>query len=122
MNAPWVKSAIGVKPVNSHYKSLATMNRQELIDAIAAQTQSSKVATARFVDTFTATVQETVLNGEKVKLAGFGTFERISAAARLGRNPKTGQQYPIEASARPRFIPSEVFKDKARASTDAGVA
>jgi len=76
------------------------MNRQELIDSIAAQTASSKTATARFVDSFTATVQETVLLGDKVKLAGFGTFERFVARARVGRNPKTGQEYRIEAARR----------------------
>lgn len=93
---------------------LLNMNRQELINTIAAQTESSKIATARFVDSFTATVQETVLLGEKVKLAGFGTFERFVASARVGRNPKTGQEYRIEAATLPRFIPSELFKDRTR--------
>ena len=94
------------------------MNRQELIDSIAAQTESSKVATARFVDSFTATVQDAVLQGEKVKLAGFGTFEKVAARARVGRNPKTGQEYTIEATTLPRFTPSEIFKDKTRSRKD----
>jgi len=113
----WSAVCARPKPKNSAPSSLK-MNRQELIDSIAAQTESSKTATARFVDSFTSTVQETVLQGGKVKLAGFGTFERVAASARVGRNPKTGQEYRIEATTLPRFVPSEVFKDKTRSSTD----
>jgi len=94
------------------------MNRQELIESIAAKTEASKKDTARFVDSFTATVQDAVLQGQKVKLAGFGTFEKVAARARVGRNPRTGQEYTIEATTIPKFTPSEIFKDKARASKD----
>lgn len=86
------------------------MNRQELIDAIAEDTEASKAATTRFLDAFIDRVQKTVAAGDKVKLTGFGTFEKAEVAARTGRNPKTGEAIPIPRSQRPKFTPGALFK------------
>ncbi len=87
------------------------MNRQELIDAIAAETEASKAATGRFLDSLLSIVQKEVCEGRSVKLAGFGTFGRASVAAREGRNPKTGQQIKIPARHKARFTPGSAFKE-----------
>jgi nucleoid DNA-binding protein len=88
------------------------MNRQELIDAISSDAKISKISADRMLDSFIRRVQESIAKGEKVKLAGFGTFELTKAAARLGRNPKTGETIQIAPRARPRFIPSLSFKGR----------
>ena len=71
------------------------MNRQDLIDAIAEDTEASKAATTRFLDSLITIVQNEVAKGGAVKLTGFGTFEKAAVAARTGRNPKTGEEIPI---------------------------
>lgn len=87
------------------------MNRQDLIDAIANKTKSSKAKTNCFLDSFIEHVQKAVAAGEKVKLSGFGTFEKTSVSARTGRNPQTGDAITIPSTHRPKFTPSATFKD-----------
>lgn len=87
------------------------MNRQDLIDAIAEDTEASKAATSRFLDSLIDRIQRAVAGGDKVKLTGFGTFEKAQVAARTGRNPKTGEAITIAATARPKFTPGATFKD-----------
>lgn len=87
------------------------MNRQDLIDAIAGQTEASKAATARFLDSFVDQVQKAVAGGEKVKVAGFGTFERAQVSERTGRNPQTGESLMIPPTTRPKFTPGAYFKE-----------
>lgn len=87
------------------------MNRQELIDAIAEDTEASKASVARFLDSFIGQVQTTVAGGGEVKLTGFGKFERAKVAARPGRNPLTGETLVIPEGVRPRFTPGAGFKE-----------
>ena len=86
------------------------MNRQDLIDAIAQHTDASKVATARFVDGLIEIVQQEVAAGRVVRIAGFGAFEKVAVAERVGRNPKTGDVVGIPATHRPKFTPGAAFK------------
>ena len=66
------------------------MNRLDLINAIAAETKTSKAMTGRMLDTLIQIIQSKVARGGVVKLNGFGAFEKTSAAARTGRHPLTG--------------------------------
>ncbi|MET3108776.1 DNA-binding protein HU-beta [Oxalobacteraceae bacterium GrIS 2.11] len=93
------------------------MNRRELIDLISSDTQISKTTTDRVLDSFIRRVKERIANGEKVKIAGFGTFELTRAVARIGRNPKTGEAVQIASSLRPRFRPSVLFKGRVKKNT-----
>ncbi len=86
------------------------MNRQDLIDAIAEDTEASKAATTRFLDSLLAIVQAEVAKGGAVKLAGFGVFEKAAVAARTGRNPKTGAPIKIPSTYKPKFTPGATFK------------
>jgi len=61
---------------------------------------------------FIETVEETLENGEKVQLVGFGTFETRKRAARIGRNPKTKEEIQIPESTVPVFKPGKEFKEK----------
>ena len=87
------------------------MNRQDLIDAIAEDTEASKAATTRFLDSLITIVQSEVAKGGAVKLTGFGTFEKAAVAARTGRNPKTGAPIKIPSTHKPKFTPGATFKD-----------
>ena len=67
------------------------MNKNELIEAMAAKTDSSKAQAARAVTTLMEIITEVLQKGDSISLPGFGTFEVRSRAERAGRNPKTGK-------------------------------
>ena len=87
------------------------MNRKELVTAIAAHTgQDSKTVDAAvrgFVDVTLATVAK----GENVALPGFAKFAKVKRAARMGRNPATGEAIKIKASIKARITPLKGLKD-----------
>ena len=72
------------------------MNKAELIDAIAADTNFSKKDTDLFLRAFIENVSKALENGDSVHLLGFGTFDVSERAARDGRNPKTGEKLSVE--------------------------
>jgi DNA-binding protein HU-beta len=86
------------------------MNKTELIDAIAAKCDLSKAAAGRAVDGFTEVITEALSNGDTVSLIGFGTFSVGARAARVGRNPKTGEELKIAASKAPKFSAGSKLK------------
>ncbi|MCG1055431.1 HU family DNA-binding protein [Mycetohabitans sp. B5] len=92
------------------------MNKQELIDAVAVATGTSKTAIADTIDAIIGTVTTTVANGEAVQLIGFGTFGTGARAARIGRNPATGAQMQIDAAKTVKFTPGKAFKDAVNAA------
>ncbi len=87
------------------------MTKAELINAVAAKTELSKKDSAAAVDAVLAAVKETLANGEKVQLAGFGTFEVRTRNARTGRNPRTKEVITIAASKVPAFKAGKALKD-----------
>jgi DNA-binding protein HU-beta len=74
------------------------MNKNELIEAIAAKTDSSKAETERGIRALQEVISETLQKGESITLPGFGTFEVRERIERTGRNPKTGEKLKIAAS------------------------
>ena len=91
------------------------MNNSDLLAAIAAKTNQSKVATGEFLDAAIAVIEEAVSTGESVTLVGFGTFKAAARAAREGKNPKTGEKIKIAATTVPRFSAGAGFKAKVAA-------
>ena len=87
------------------------MTKAELINAVAAKTELSKKDSAAAVDAVFAAVKESLANGEKVQLAGFGTFEVRTRNARTGRNPRTKETIQIPATKLPVFKASKALKD-----------
>ena len=79
------------------------MNKQELVDAMAAKAEISKANAAKALDAFVDSVSEAVAKGDKVTLVGFGTFLVSERAARKGRNPQTGETISIPAAKVPKF-------------------
>jgi DNA-binding protein HU-beta len=92
------------------------MNKQELVDAVAAATGQSKVTAAEAVDAFIGTVTQAVTKGDAVQLIGFGSFSTGARAARVGRNPATGAEIQIPAAKTVRFTAGKAFKDAVNAS------
>lgn len=92
------------------------MNRQELIERIAKDTEDSKASVDRILSSFIDNVQKAVAKGDKITLVGFGSFERVKTAARTGRNPATGAELKIAASKRPKFTAGAKFKEVVKKS------
>ena len=87
------------------------MNKTELISNIAEKTNTTKKATAAIVDEMFAVIANTIAEGDKVTLIGFGTFEARERAARTGKNPQTGETVEIPACKAPAFKAGKALKD-----------
>ena len=79
------------------------MNKQELVDAVAAETGASKALTSEVIDQVFGTISQAVVSGDTVQLIGFGSFSTGARAARIGRNPKTGESLEIAAAKTVKF-------------------
>jgi DNA-binding protein HU-beta len=88
------------------------MNKGELVDQVAKKAGVTKKAAEQIVSATIDTVMESVADGEKVTLVGFGTFEPRARKAREGRNPKTGDKMEIPATTVPAFSAGKLFKEK----------
>jgi DNA-binding protein HU-beta len=87
------------------------MNREELIAAIANETGLTKAASDKAVKAFVDVVSNELANKGKVQLVGFGTFETTERAARVGKNPQTGEKIDIPAATAPKFKAGKALKD-----------
>ena len=87
------------------------MNKTELVAAMAEQTNLSKKDAEAALKAFIDVVSEELVNGGKIQLVGFGTFEVSERAAREGRNPQTGESLMIKACKMPKFKPGKAFKE-----------
>lgn len=85
------------------------MNKAELIANLEGRLGSKKAANDALEAVFDVIIRE-VAKGNKVGITGFGTFEKVSRAARTGRNPRTGQSVRIKKTAVPKFKPGTAFK------------
>ncbi len=74
------------------------MNKTELIAKLAETAELKKVEAERVLSAFIDIVTTELVNGEKVQITGFGSFEVRDRAARTGRNPQTGEEIQIPAS------------------------
>ena len=88
------------------------MNKTHLIDAVAKTTKLSKKDSELAINAVLSTITDTLAEGEKVVLVGFGTFEVRNRAERQGRNPVTGETITIPASKSPAFKAGKGLKDR----------
>ena len=86
------------------------MNKSELIEAIAKETELSKAAAGRALNAVLDTIVKTVAKKQDVQLIGFGTFKVAKRAARTGKNPRTGEKLKIAAATVPKFSAGAGFK------------
>ena len=88
------------------------MNKTELINAVAAETQLSKKDSEKAVSAVFNVITEELAKGEKGVLVGFGTFEVRDRAARKGRNPSTKEEIMIPAAKAPAFKAGKGLKTR----------
>ena len=87
------------------------MNRRELVAELAERLEIDKRTADTGLQAFVDIVTDTVSSGEVVAISGFAKFARVERAARMGRNPQTGEAIRIKASRRVRVTPLKAFKD-----------
>ena len=87
------------------------MNKGELIEAVAGSAGLSRADATKAVDGVLESVTSTLKDGGSVSLVGFGTFSVKARAARMGRNPRTGEPIHIKASNVPGFKAGKALKD-----------
>jgi len=81
------------------------MNKRHVVDSMAAQTRLTKLEAARALDAFLNLVRSALADGEKITLAGFGTFAVSERKARMVREPAHGTPMRIQARRVARFAP-----------------
>ena len=87
------------------------MNKNDLIDAIAADADLSKASAGRALDAAIGAITGALAKGGSVSLVGFGTFSVANRKATTGRNPRTGEVIQIKASKSPKFKAGKALKD-----------
>ena len=88
------------------------MNKAELIQASAVKAEVSLRDANAVVQAVLDIIEESLVNGEEVKLSGFGIFEKKERAGRVGTNPSTGEKINIPASRSISFKPSKSLKER----------
>ncbi len=87
------------------------MNKAELIDALATRLGDKRSASTA-LDAVLAEIQTAVTKGDKVAITGFGVFEKRVRAARIARNPRTGEAVKVKKTSVPAFRPGQSFKEQ----------
>lgn len=86
------------------------MNKSELIKTISEEADISQAAAERALNSMVEAVTKAVTKGDRVTLVGFGTFYSSKRAARVGKNPRTGEKIKIAAATVPKFSAGAAFK------------
>ena len=87
-----------------------TLTKKELAQNLSDQTELSLTDAKKFVDLFFDTIKEQLNSGKTVKLSGFGTFDVVQTKERVGRNPKTMEEFPIPSKRKVKFTVSPKVK------------
>lgn len=86
------------------------MNKGDLVNEVAKVVRTKKQA-QETVDCVFSTITKALKKKEPVTLVGFGTFKVGNRKARIGRNPRTGQEIRIKAKKVPKFVPGKTLKE-----------
>ena len=86
------------------------MNKQGLADWVHGKLGGTKVQAEEIVDGMFNSIVDTMKKGEDVSIAGFGIFSVKARAARMARNPKTGEQVKVAAKKVPKFRAAKALK------------
>jgi integration host factor subunit alpha len=92
-----------------------TLTRLDLSEAVFRAVGLSRNESAQLVEGVLTHMSDALIRGEQVKISSFGTFSIREKAARVGRNPKTGQEVPILPRRVLTFRPSHLMKDRVAA-------
>lgn len=95
--------------------SQKTLTRMDLSEAVFHEVGLSRNDSAQLVEDVLGHMSDALVEGEQVKISSFGTFSIRDKAARVGRNPKTGEEVPINPRRVLTFRPSHLMKDRVAA-------
>ncbi len=87
------------------------MNKQAIVDMVHEMIGGTKVQAESVVEGIISAITSTLKKGEEVSIAGLGIFSVKARAARMARNPKTGEQVSVPATTVPKFRASKALKD-----------
>jgi DNA-binding protein HU-beta len=87
------------------------MNKAELIEHVAKETETTKADAQRAVEAVFAGITATLKKGDDARFVGFGTFSVAKRAATTGRNPRTGEAIKIPASKNAKFKAGKELKE-----------
>ena len=88
-----------------------TLTRADLADAIYEEVGLSRNESSDLIESVLQEISDALVDGESVKISGFGSFTIRQKAERIGRNPKTGEEVPITPRKVLSFKASHVLKD-----------
>ena len=89
-----------------------TLTRMDLSEAVFRNVGLSRNESSALVSSVLENISDALVSGEQVKISGFGTFSTRDKNARVGRNPKTGEEAPIPPRRVLTFRPSHLMKDR----------
>lgn len=89
-----------------------TLTRLDLSEAVFQEVGLSRNDSSQLVESVLTHMSDALVAGEQVKISSFGTFSVREKAARVGRNPKTGEEVPISPRRVLTFRPSHLMKDR----------
>lgn len=87
------------------------MTKQELVKSISTQVPTKYNEVEKIVDLTFNKIMESLVNGDKVTISGFGSFEVRIRKERKGRNPRTGEDLQLPIKKTPAFISGKPLKD-----------
>ena len=94
------------------YVSEKTLTRMDLSESVFREVGLSRNESADLVESVLEKISASLVSGEQVKISSFGTFSIREKNARVGRNPKTGEEAPIPPRRVLTFRPSHLMKDR----------
>lgn len=89
-----------------------TLTRMDLSEAVFREVGLSRNDSSQLVESVLGHMSDALAKGEQVKISSFGTFSVRDKAARVGRNPKTGTEVPIDPRRVLTFRPSHLLKER----------
>lgn len=89
-----------------------TLTRADLTESVYEEVGLSRNESADLVERVLDEISDCLVNGENVKISSFGSFLVRQKNGRMGRNPKTGEEVPIDPRRVLVFRPSQVMKDE----------
>ncbi len=87
------------------------MNKTDLITAVSTKLDITKKDADKSINAFLDAITEALADGDKISIAGFGTFTVREREARIGKNPRTGEDVEIKACNIPSFKPGSALKE-----------
>jgi integration host factor subunit beta len=87
------------------------MTKAELVDEVASVVQLTKKQAETIVNIVFDSIVDSLRNGQKIELRGFGSFRLRNRKSRTGRNPKTGEKVEVPSKKIPYFKPGKELKE-----------